>query len=534
MATLLKFVKDSPMLAYVEKRRMQASNDVALDVRKRLGQFLTPAPIAHFMASLFTCRSKHLFLLDAGAGIGSLTAAFVDHVLALRQPPESVSVVMWEVDPEMLAHLSNVVRRCHDECHKIGIKFTAVIIPEDFTESGAKIILDRLLGKRTYAFNCAILNPPYRKIQTNSPERMALRKVGLETSNLYAGFVGLAIKLLNPGGQLVAITPRSFCNGPYFRPFRELFLREMRFRLIHTFERRDRAFADDGVLQENIVFHAVKNTRTEKRVTISYSHGAEDATLSSRMVHHDAVVSSSDPELIVHVPHSKHDEAAREKIDLERMTLVDLGINVSTGRVVDFRARKFLRMQPGIDTAPLIYPLHFERGCVTWPRLSAKKPNAIEVNDNTRYMLVPKGYYVLVKRFTSKEERRRVVAVVLDPKRITAPEFAFENHINFYHANGKGLPELLAKGLAAYLNTTTVDRYFRQFSGHTQVNASDLRKLTYPDRTALEGIGSQLGPAFLFQEGLDTLVDEELAAWRNKQQSSQSKLKAASKRLSLF
>jgi len=77
------------------------------------------------------------------------------------------------------------------------------------------------------SFNVALVNPPYKKISNDSPERTALRSIGLETSNLYAAFVGMLTCLLDSGGQLVAITPRSFCNGPYFRPFREYFLERM-------------------------------------------------------------------------------------------------------------------------------------------------------------------------------------------------------------------------------------------------------------------------------------------------------------------
>jgi adenine-specific DNA-methyltransferase len=40
--------------------------------------------------------------------------------------------------------------------------------------------------------------------------------------------------------------------------------------------------------------------------------------------------------------------------------------------------------------------------------------------------------------------------------------------------------------LAAFLNSTVLDVYFRQFNGHTQVNATDLRNLRYPSRSQLE------------------------------------------------
>src|SRR5207247_2066266 len=88
--------------------------------------------------------------------------------------------------------------------------------------------------------------------------------------------------------------------------------------------------------------------------------------------------------------------------------------------------------------------------------------------------------YVLTKRFSAKEEKRRIVAAVHDAKRVPGPNVGFENHLNYFHKNGKGLDITLAKGLAAFLNWTLVDSYFRQFNGHTQVNATDLRSLKYP------------------------------------------------------
>src|SRR5262249_9185864 len=153
-------------------------------------------------------------------------------------------------------------------------------------------------------------------------------------------------------------------------------------------------------------------------------------------------------------------------------------------RVVDFRAKDFLianhtACRPNAKTAPLIYPMHFDSGAITWPR-DGKKPNHLVVSAETKELLVPPGVYVLVKRFSAKEEKRRVSAALCTPDTLPKTGYAFENHLNYYHDNGHGLPVLIAKGLAAYLNSSLVDAYFRQFSGHTQVNASDLRNLPYP------------------------------------------------------
>ena len=171
-------------------------------------------------------------------------------------------------------------------------------------------------------------------------------------------------------------------------------------------------------------------------------------------------------------------------------SLIKLNLNVSTGRTVDFRAKEHLRQSPQQGTVPLIYPCHFENGFIKWPVESGKKPNAIVSSFETSDLFVEAGHYVLTKRFSSKEQQRRVMAAIYDPSRVDAPYVSFENHLNYFHRQGKALPANLAKGLALYLNSTLVDQYFRLFSGHTQVNAADLRKMPYPTYEQLIRLGA--------------------------------------------
>jgi adenine-specific DNA-methyltransferase len=130
-------------------------------------------------------------------------------------------------------------------------------------------------------------------------------------------------------------------------------------------------------------------------------------------------------------------------------------------------------------------------------------------NEHTHDLLVPAGIYVLVKRFTAKEERKRVVACIYDSHQIEAPLVGFENHLNYFHIGGSGLPMALAKGLALFLNSTFVDLYFRQFNGHTQVNATDLRSFNYPSRAKLERLGERISDLEMPQEQLDGIVERE-------------------------
>lgn len=62
--------------------RVHYSSRLNLKQRSELGQFLTPAPVARFMAGQFHNLSGHISLLDPGAGVGALTAAVVERLLA--------------------------------------------------------------------------------------------------------------------------------------------------------------------------------------------------------------------------------------------------------------------------------------------------------------------------------------------------------------------------------------------------------------------------------------------------------------------
>jgi adenine-specific DNA-methyltransferase len=275
-----------------------------------------------------------------------------------------------------------------------------------------------------------------------------------------------------------------------------------------VFDRRDKAFSDDKVLQENIVFHAVKTPEHNPGVIVSASATPNGDDLRIRKIRHEELIHPDDEHVVIHLVPEKVGEYTRKQIRSLGGTITDLGLTVSTGRVVEFRARGLLHARPGDGTVPLIHPCHFREGFVEWPNDTSRKPNALETGRKAEELVVPKGHYVLTKRFTAKEERRRIVAAIYDPARISDSPVAFENHLNYFHMHGRGLPPILAKGLAAYLNSSLVDAYFRQFSGHTQVNAADLRSLPYPPRAALISLGRRFGNSFPGQEKLDCIVDE--------------------------
>jgi len=477
--------------------------------RSRIGQFLTSARIARFMASLFERQREHVRILDAGAGSGALFAACVEAMVSGNHRPLSIHVVAYENDQKILPYLKETMEWCKSTCHKAGIPFQGEIRVEDFIEAAIVQSEEGLFAVHRDRFTHVILNPPYKKISGESATRQLLDEAGFEVSNLYAAFVWLSAKLLEPGGELVAITPRSFCNGPYFRRFRIDLLNMMGLHRIHVFGSRKKAFGDDDVLQENVIYHMVRGERKPERLIVSSSEGADFDKSRSRSVPYDHVISPGDRDAFIHLVLNDSDDHLMEKMEACATSLVILGVDVSTGRVVDFRAQEYLRYLPEEGTVPLIYPCHFVSGFVSWPAESGKKPNAVAVSPQTKDLLLPAGYYVLTKRFSTKEEPRRIVAAIYDPNRVEAALVGFENHLNYFHAKGKGLSANLARGLALYLNSSLFDQYFRLFSGHTQVNATDLRKMRYPSHDQLLRLGAYVKHQMPDQATVDEILGKE-------------------------
>lgn len=452
--------------------------------RASLGQYMTPPEIAAFMAAMLPPFSGPFHLLDAGAGAGALSVAVLNRLRGESQARRG-RLSLFEVDAALLPDLKANVAGAADT-----LPVDAEFHHDDFIPFAADLVVR---GMRP--FTHAILNPPYRKIHGHSAHRIILRRAGIETVNLYSAFVALALLLLRPGGSLAAIIPRSFCNGPYYRPFRRLVAEHAAIRRIHLFHSRTDAFRKDRVLQENVVI-LLERDGAQGDVTLSSSTGADMADLVSFSRPFHDVVAEDDPEIFIRIPGP---DADSNGFPGARESLATLPLEVSTGPVVDFRVRKHLRAMPGEDDAPLLYSWHFRAGA-RWPDPAFRKANAVAVCPETLKWLYPnRGCYVVVRRLSSKEEKRRIVASVVRPSAFSGRKLlGFENHLNVFHRRRSGLEEDEAHGVALYLNSRRIDALFRSWNGHTQVNAADLRALPWPSLPALRKIG-----AWAMREGPD-------------------------------
>ena len=501
------------ILGQVDLLRIKANSGLDPKKKSSLGQFFTPDSICLYMASLFTNIKHSIRFLDPGCGPGPLTAAFVDEAIT-RTQADSIIIQAYDIEPRIEPYINETLSMCEDAAKSAGIIFNASFVLDDYilrssSDSG-------LFGNSE--FTHIIMNPPYKKITTSSEHRRALRAVGIKTVNLYTGFVALAIQQLKQGGELVAIIPRSFCNGPYYQPFRELMLREAAIRHIHIFESRNHAFSGDKVLQENIIIHLVKDGE-QGEVTITSSPVADfyideetstvtASDMTTRTVPFTSIVIPNDKEKFIHIAANNRDQDIIDRLSVFTASLNDIGIDVSTGPVVDFRLKDDLCQDIEPGAVPLLYPIHLNGG-VSWPK-DSKKPNAIMVSKQSKpWLWNHKGHFVIVRRFSSKEEKRRIVAALYDSS-LPGELIGFENKLNVFHNKKKGMNKDLALGLYIYLSCTLVDKYYRIFGGHTQVNATDLRNMHYPSEESLNRIGVQGERADLSQREIDNLIEKEI------------------------
>ncbi len=463
----------------IETERVIHVSDTTKWHKESLGQYFTPYPVAKFMASLFPKTNTAIKLLDPGAGIGTLSCAFLERIHREKWNTSHIHITAYDIDASVQSNLqenieseSSLLENCDFE-----------VFNTNFLEKTSFEYVWNINQNYTHV----IMNPPYKKILTNSLERQAARCFGFETVNLYSAFLGASIALTESNGYIVAIIPRSFCNGVYYKPFREFILKNCAIKHIHLFESRSDAFKDESVLQENIIIMLQKRV-AQKDVVVTYSRNATFKNIETNIVPFSEIVNEVDKEKYFSIPIN----GCSANMPQNNFTnLQSLGIQVSTGPIVDFRIKNFLHNDYIKGLIQLIYPVHLRDNRLDWPK-KTKKANAVASNTDLVKNLFPKGFYVLVKRFSTKEETKRIVASLITPDDFINSAMAFENHLNIFHINKSGLPENIAFGLIVWLNTSFIDEKFRLFSGHTQVNATDLRNLPYPEYVKIEKMGEML------------------------------------------
>lgn len=451
--------------------------------RKIIGQFFTSKDTAVFMSSLFQCAGSDITVLDTGAGSGILTAAFIEKMDSLMHV-QNVHVVLYENNAEILPILySNMEYICQHA--RVNVQYE--IKEENFILTNSKNFLEK--GKEN--FDYIIGNPPYKKIPKKASEALAMPNVCYGAPNLYFLFAAMSLHLLKPQGQMVYIIPRSWTSGAYFEKFRYYFLTHSRLTNIHLFVSRDKVFSSEDVLQETMIIKAVKTQYLQRNVDISSSKSNSDfGNITHLIVPYDTVVSPSNG-YFVYLPISEEDIQVLSIVKGFQNTLLDLGMKLKTGLTVGFRNREMLRAQMEESAIPIIKSPHFIKGLIEFPNKGVE--NQYLVTDK-QGMIQQNKNYLFLKRFTAKEEKRRLQpAIYLKEFLPQYLQISSDNKINFIERLDRGeLSAEVVGGLYVVFNSTLFDKYYRILNGSTQVNATEINAIKIPSLEELEFLGTIL------------------------------------------
>jgi adenine-specific DNA-methyltransferase len=484
------------MLNFALDLQHRFESRVSAERRKQRGQVFTPPEVARFMASLFGTIPSEYVLLDPGAGVGTLAAAFCERIGDLRSP-RRVTVHAFENDPQLTPLLEQNLDNCKRVLSAAGHSFTYALHAEDFIlEASHGLNGKGLFDHAGFHVECngVIMNPPYFKLRKGSVYAKLMESIVHGQPNIYAFFLAVAARLLKQNGEMVAITPRSFCNGLYFRGFRHWYFQRVALDRIHIFESRTETFKHSKVLQESIITQAHRLGSPAPTVTVTASSGPDTSDgLRRSVVPASHIIDNSSGDYVVRIPEGEDDRRIMQLVESFPQRFSETGLRISTGPVVLFRATEYLLADSTDKTAvPLLHPHNVKPFATPWPLAKNGKRKAFRCCERSLRLLVPTKNYVLIKRFSSKEERRRLTAGCLLKADFPFPYLGIENHVNYIYHSERDLTENEVYGIAALFNSNLIDRYFRTISGNTQVNATEIRAISFPDLKTLARIGKQV------------------------------------------
>ena len=495
MENIPKKTENQTLVDFTENLIDWYINATTPEYRKKRGQFFTPKATSEFMVRQFynLGKKQNIRILDPGAGIGIFESTICDLLLSKKNTLK-ISFDVYENDENVIPLLKYNMEICKKSMANEGFDMSYKIYCEDFILSNSSVFNDGLrnFNINTNVYDFIISNPPFYKLRKESPQAVSMSSIVKGQPNIYPLFMALSGKLLKNGGQITVLSPRSYCSGLYFRSFRNWFFQKVKPVKIHVFESRKEVFKKYNVLQEMVILTAIKSSEDPENVVISTSEGEliEKKKFTVRRTPYNKVIIKDDNDIIMRIPTSKLDEKITEQIDKLGFKLATLGLKVSTGPVVPFRATDYLLNDINEHNyAPLIWMHNIQDGLIVWPIKENNKHIAIKKDSNSMKILIPNGNYVLIKRFSSKEGKRRINAGILLETYFDSNYIGIENHVNYiYKINGK-LSEDEVYGIKELLNSRLYNKYFQVINGSTQVNASEINNIPFPSPEKIRNIG---------------------------------------------
>jgi adenine-specific DNA-methyltransferase len=478
--------------SYADRLGILYSSQVSDPEKKDKGQFFTPPELAQFMVSFAGVSNSHVRILDPGCGIGILSATLIEKIV-LNKSISSITLYLYETDLKLLDYTQILLSYLHKWLKTREVDFEWLLFPVDFIIYNLSLFSQS--SDERY-FDYIIANPPFFKLSKDDSRVIALSQLTSGISNIYAAFLALSAILLKPSGELIYIIPRSFASGLYFEDFRSFFFRNVRLEFIHLFKSRKDAFSRDKVLQETLILKGVKRSNPLEfgEVALSTSKSLKD--IINRDVftfREDYLIDFESRNRILHLPTNTAEINVLKIFKSWNGSLQKYGLQISTGPVISHKISEYIcDSNNSGELIPLLWLHNVTKMKIEWPIHRDGKGQYVIPNTETNKWLIANKNYILLRRFSSKDDIDRLIAAPYFYALGSSDLIGIENKVNYIYRPNGHLHRSEVLGISALLNSEIFDTYFRSFNGNVNVSASELRAMPFPSLQMISDLGNRL------------------------------------------
>lgn len=492
---------------FADNLGVKYASTVSKEHKKEKGQYFTPTAISNFMSSIAAQpKSSNINILDPGCGTAILTCSLIERLMEFNL--KSIRLVAYETDITLLPYTEQSLQHLKLWTLERGVNFSYTLFTSDFIE-------DMAISMKNHeeTFDFIIANPPYFKLAKDDKRVKLLQNLVKGQPNIYSFFLAVSVNLLKKDGELIYIVPRSFASGQYFNSFRDYFFSNINLNFVHLFKSRSETFDRDSVLQETLILKASKDGSRE--VVVSTSEGLKDIQNPIQKTYDvNDLIDLNSKAKILHLPTTEYEENVIHLFKSWHNNLIDFGIQISTGPVVSFRSREFLFDKPehsSVSLAPLYWLHNVTKMKIEWPNFTPKKSQYIKSTELSKKILIVNRNYVFLRRFSSKDDKSRLIASPYFSRFNEGDLIGIENKLNYIYRIVGELKENEAVGISAILNSKVFDTYFRTFNGNVNVSATEIRLMSFPAIEVIREVGTELIRQNNFsQEKINSIVDQWL------------------------
>lgn len=407
------------LITKIHKLSLDYTEKTDVKYLKQLGQYFTVEPMIldKLLDDYHPDTERTIKVLEPSCGTGCI----IGHCLNLGNVKWDILGV--DIDANILDTTQNVFK-----------DFNNVTISQaDFLEHEFHETFDLIIG-----------NPPYFEVPAGKIDKEQFGGVMCGRTNIYTLFIYKSINLLNEGGELRFVVPKTMLSGKYFSKLREFIHQECDIIDIVKFDKNNMF---SKALQTVIILKLRKrNTIVDRTITTKHT---------IRFNNNIYFVSDS----------------SKLGLSGNDTTIKELGCIVKTGSTIWNVHKECLQCEPVLGkTLPLVMASNINDGNLDITSSSHSKPTEkkqhLIVTDANKN-LIETGPFILTNRIVGMNPPK-LKAVLIEQ----SASYFVENHVNII----KGPLDALKK-IKQSLDLNSTTQFIQDVIGSTQVSQNELQNI---------------------------------------------------------